>query len=258
MFFYLSKIITFLIDPLFIILLLLLIFLFRGTKQLSSRLILFSLFIVLYLASTGFVANTLLYQLEHVVKPSRSGDHYDAVIVLSGMAGVQIADDDPIEFSGAVDRILTGIRLVKTGQADYLILSGGDGSLTQKNQPEADRLRAFAIDWGVEPSRILVDNTSRNTYENAVNTAALLKNRHLDKRLLITSAFHMFRSRGCFKRVGLDVDVLPVDYRGDKEVGDFRGYLPSSISLVKTNRVIHEFTGILTYLVAGRADYNFD
>lgn len=257
MFFYLSKIITFLMDPLFVILLLLLVFIVRGTRRTRTRLLFLIIFLGLYSFSTAFVANGLLRTLEHLVQPSPPMNRYAAVIVLSGMTGNQNSVHQRFDFSGAVDRILAGVQMVRTGKSDLLVISGGDGSLTQRNHPEADLLRAFAIDWGVQPGQILIDRSSRNTYQNAVNTRSLLETRKDDRLLLITSAFHIFRSKGCFKKVGLEVDVFPVDYRGEKEVADFRGYLPSSASLATTNRVIHEVVGIIVYGMTGRADYDF-
>jgi len=253
MFFYLSKIITFLIDPLFIILVLLGASILRLTRNRGRRLILAAIFLILYLLSTGFVANALLTHLENSVSPSPLASHYDAVIVLSGMTGVQ--HRDAVEFSEAVDRILAGIQLVKTGKADYLIISGGDGSLTQGNRPEAEILKEFAEQWGVAPNQIIVDSRSRNTWENATRTAELLERQPMNKLLLVTSAFHMFRSRGCFKQAGLEVDVLPVDFSAESKAADFRSFLPSSYALARTNRVIHEVVGIIAYQVAGRADY---
>ncbi len=257
MFFYISKIVTFLIDPLFTILALLLFFLLKGTKRKSTRLILYPVFVILYFASTGFFADSLLHKLEHVEKPSRLLAHYDAVIVLSGMTDAQNSSSERIEFSGAVDRILAGISLVKKGSADMLIISGGDGSLTQQYRPEAKILRDFSLQWGLLQNQILIDDTSRNTYENAVFTAGLLEKHQAKKLLLITSAFHMVRSRGCFKRIGLDVDVYPVDYMAANKGDDFRRFLPSSSSLAKTNLVIHELIGIFIYGITGRADYTF-
>lgn len=257
MFFYLSKIITFLIDPLTVILSLLLFFLLKGTKKISTRLFFYSLFFVLYLASTSFFANNLLFRLEHTEKSSLLQDHYDAVIVLTGMAQSRNSSDDRIEFSGAVDRILTGISLVKNGKADYLIISGGDGSLTRQNQPESRILKKFSLQWGLKAEQILIDDISRNTYENAVESAKLVESHKMKKLLLITSAFHMVRSRGCFKKVGLNVDVYPVDFLAEKERGDFRDYLPSSASLAKTNLFIHEIVGILVYGITGRASYAY-
>lgn len=257
MFFYISKIVTFLIDPLFIILALLLLFLLKGTKRNSTRLILYPAYVFLYLASTGSFADSLLYKLEHIEKPSQLLAHYDAVIVLSGMTDAQNSSSDRIEFSGAVDRILAGITLIKKGRADMLIISGGDGSLTQQYKPEARVLRDFSLEWGLPRNQILIDDKSRNTYENAVFTAELLENQKVEKLLLITSAFHMVRSRGCFRKVGLDVDVYPVDYMAANKGDDFRRFLPSSSSLAKTNLVIHELIGIFVYGITGRADYKF-
>ena len=214
-------------------------------------------YLVLYLASTGFVANALLVRLENTIQRSPKASHYDAVIVLTGMTGFQHEDNEMTSFSGAVDRILTGIRMVKIGYADVLIISGGDGSLTQHRKAEALILKDFAVQWGLTEKQVLVEHTSRNTYENAVLTAELLKSHRLNRLLLVTSAFHMLRSSGCFNKAGLKVDVYPVDYRGQSEVADFRGFLPSSNSLAKTNLVIHEVVGIIAYWVSGKADYRF-
>ncbi|NQU64014.1 MAG: YdcF family protein [SAR324 cluster bacterium] len=257
MFFYISKIITFLIDPLTIILFLLLFFILKGTKRFSTRLFFYSLFLVLFLASTNFFADSLLYRLEHVEKPSLLLDHYDAVIVLTGMTHRQYSSEDRIEFSDAVDRILAGISLVKNGKADFLLISGGDGSLARQYQPEARILEKFSLQWGLKKEQILIDDTSRNTYENAVESAKLIQTHKMKKLLLITSAFHMVRSRGCFKKMGLDVDIYPVDYLAGKEVTDFLGYLPSSVSLAKTNLAIHELVGIFVYGITGRAAYTY-
>ncbi|MFH2131248.1 MAG: YdcF family protein [bacterium] len=257
MFFFLSKITTFLLDPLTIILALLLVFLLKGTKSAFTRLFFYPLFLVLYFASTGYLSNTLMYGLEHIEKPSPLQAHYDAVIVLSGMTSDRNNSDDPIEFTGAVDRILAGISLVKQGRADYLVISGGDGSLGQKNEPEAKILGAFSQRWGLQEKQILIDPVSRNTYENAVETAKLIEDSKTKKLLLITSAFHMFRSRGCFKKAGLKVDIYPVDYMAGKGMDDFRAYLPSSDSLAKTKLVIHEIIGIIIYGITGRATYTF-
>jgi len=103
--------------------------------------------------------------------------------------------------------------------------------------------------------QILIDDASRNTYENAVMTAKLLENRKMKKLLLVTSAFHMFRARGCFKKVGLDVDIYPVDYMAGNMENDFRSFLPASVSLAKANLVIHELIGIFIYSITARADY---
>ncbi len=158
------------------------------------------MWVLIYLLSTRYIADNLLFFLEQAVDPSPvSTESYDAVVVLSGMLDASISTKDRLEFSSAVDRILAGIDSVQRGRADNLIISGGLGSITQKGIPEARLLSEFAHRWGVPQDKIWVDDTSRNTYESAVETARIVQENSFRKLLLITSAFHMVRSRGCLK-----------------------------------------------------------
>ncbi len=252
MFFNLSKIATFLIDPIFVVL----IFCFLGLIKIKNhKLIALFVFVIIYLISTPFISNKALHFLEHLEKPSKLANHYNAVVVLSGMLNLNVDTSKDIEFGGSVDRILAGIDLVRNGKADYLIISGGDGSLISRGLSEARLLKKFAIKWGINSQKIIIDADSRNTYENALESAKLVKKHDFDKLLLITSAFHMYRAHGCFRRAGLDVDVLPVDYEAITNAPDFRYFLPSSGALSGTNQTIHELIGILVYGMSGKADY---
>jgi len=253
MFFYLSKIITFLIDPIFIIL----IFCFLGlVKTINRKLTAIFIFVFIYLLSTPYISNKALFFLEHIEKPSKLAHHYDAVVVLSGMLNLNVDTSSNIEFGESVDRILAGMELIKNGKVDYLIISGGDGSLISRGLSEARLLKTFAVKWGVDNKKILIDADSKNTFENAQESAKLIGKHNFKKVLLITSAFHMFRAHGCFRKVGLDVDILSVDFDSSSKALDFRYFLPSSSALSGTNIVIHEFVGIVVYAISGRADYN--
>ncbi len=210
----------------------------------------------MYLTTLPFVSKRLLYTLEHIEKPTFSDTaKYDAVIVLSGMVNIQTSSDDSIEFSGAVDRIIKGIDIIKKGKADYLLLSGGTGSLHQKDQSEALLLKRFAISLGVPELAILTDEISKNTRQNAVESKRILQNKGLKRVLLITSAFHMFRSNGCFKQVGIKADLLPVDYKVSLTYFDFRDFLPSSNALNQNYLFFHELIGIVVYGLTERATY---
>jgi len=255
MFFYLSKIITFLIDPLFLILLFSFLCLLFVRWRWRIKRYAYFLFILFYLVSTPALINRLFYYLEHLEKPTALAAHYDGVIVLSGMTDLNKSSGEDVEFTQAVDRILAGVRLVRHGTADYLIISGGDGGLVRKNRSEARVLYEFAKRMGIHSDRIIIEAHSRNTYENALNTAELVKKHKLEKLLLVTSAFHMYRSRGCFRNAGLQVDVYPVDFYAGKMFEDFRAFLPSSHALVKTQLFIHEAVGILVYGLTGKANY---
>lgn len=255
MFFYLSKILTFVIDPLFLLFLVTAILLFRFRAGKWIRVTIYSLFFLCYLCSTGFISSNTLRFVEKLSPPSLLLKHYDGVIVLAGMVDLKRSRPDRIEFGSAVDRILRGIDLVKKGQADYLIISGGDGGLIQSGKSEAVLLQDFALKQGLQKRQIIIDPKSRNTHENAIETAKIIKKEKLNSLLLITSAFHMFRAHGAFRQSGLTVDLLPVDHHGRIASLDFRNFLPSSDSMSRSRLVIHEIIGILTYGLTGKAKY---
>jgi len=80
-------------------------------------------------------------------------------------------------------------------------------------------VRQYHIGAGAAPERILIQNASRNTYENAVFTRDLLKPRPEDRWLLVTSAYHMPRAIGIFPHVGFAVIPFSVDFR-TRDVSD--------------------------------------
>lgn len=256
MFFYLSKISTFIIDPVFLLLFFTVLSWIFSRKRFRQKLKSLFIILVFYALSTEIVANGLFSILEKAVPPSRLQPPYDSVIVLSGMTrstGHPILSN--IEFTDATDRILIGIKLVKENKADYLIITGGDGSLTQRNDPEAIALKKFAIEWGIDGDKIIVDAASRNTAENAINSVQIIRKKGFQKNLMVTSAFHMVRAKGCFKKAGLAVDVLPVDFRVARDALDFRAYLPSAPALKLSGEFIHETIGIFVYGLSGKASY---
>ena len=255
MFFNLSKIITFLLDPLFYIFLVLLIAILssRYSKKVKGIFLLF--FVISCAAATGFITNKAMGYLENLQQSSPLKNHYDAVIVLSGMLDLELSDQQNPEFSTAVDRIIKGIELIKNNRTDYLIISGGDGGLQSSGKSEAALLGDFAKKWGVPEDKIIIEPDSKNTFENALETAKIIQKYQFKQLLLITSAFHMHRSIGCFKNQNLFPDILLVDFRSsqDHPSKDFRNYIPSSSGLNKLSVLIHEITGIIAYHLTGKA-----
>lgn len=258
MFFYFSKIVTFFIDPLFLFFVITLISILFSRLRYKIRFGFLILIGLIYLLSTQIVSNQLMGYLENAVNPSPLQGHYDTVVVLSGMAHPEQGGEGGeggIEFGGAVDRILKGMEMIRDGRANYMILSGGDGSLTQKNPSESVLLKTFAIKMGIPGDRIIVEPGSKNTAENASETAQIIKQYQWGNILLITSAFHMYRANGAFRNAGVEADLLPVDYNAGSSISDFRSFLPSSAALAKSSRVFHEILGIVAYGITGKAKY---
>ena len=255
MFFYLSKISTVLVDPLFILLL----FLFVLSSKIKhnsviKRTVLTGL-LLFSILSTNYVADKIFNLLEQAVPQTEINNSYDAVVVLAGMVNLNRSQLGKIEFSAAVDRILKGIELVRSGRVQKMIISGGTGLLMNQTKSEVVLLATFAIQQGVPEDRIIVDALSKNTYENALQTKKLVRYHKLKSLILVTSAFHMYRSVGVFTKIGLKVKPLPVDYRQKRTLSDFRNYLPTSSGVRTLSRAVREIVGIIIYGITDRAEY---
>jgi len=252
MFFIVSKIFVNLIYPLSIACLLLLgAWWFGSRRPRLGRGLLVAGLALLWLPSTAPVADLLLLPLETrypvVVNPSRA----DAVVVLTGMVDMKAARGDQVEMGEAADRIWAGVELVRRGWADYLLIAGGSGDLFDQSVNEALMLSRLAIEFGVPADRILLDMASRNTHESAVQLRVLLQEAGLSDIILVTSAAHMPRSMGCFRKVGLDPLPYPVDFRSRWGEYDPFSLLPKVSDLQRSSVAVKEYVGLIVYRLQG-------
>lgn len=206
---------------------------------------------VLVLFSLEPVANRLQRLAEASARSTYRPDVvYDAVIVLGGMvdpASTRLSGE--IELDVHAERVLRGFELVRAGRARAVLLSGGLVAPLPGDLPEADALAARLAGWGVPPSQIVTEAGSRNTRENAIESARVAAAHGWRRLLVVTSALHMPRAMGCFRAVGLEPDALPVDRRA----GDGRGagWLPRAASLAGSTEVLRELAGRVVYRVVG-------
>ena len=108
--------------------------------------------------------------------------------------------------------------------------------------------------WGVDPSRVLIEDRARNTHENAVYSQRLAKERGFEKVLVVTSAFHMRRAAECFEAVGMKVDTLAVDFRAHSDAGPGSdSWLPRAGYLAESSKTIREMAGLHIYRLQGYA-----
>jgi uncharacterized SAM-binding protein YcdF (DUF218 family) len=198
------------------------------------------------------VADLLLLPLETRYPVTQHPPHAAAVVVLGGMVDMKAARGDQIEMGEAGDRILAGVSLLRQGYADYLVLSAGSGDLFRQSITEAPALARLATELGVSEHRVLMESVSRNTYENAVYTEALLQERGLPGNvILVTSAFHMPRAMGCFRQAGLDPLPYPVDFRSRWGTYDPLSLSPKVDDLKWSSTAIREYVGRLMYRLQG-------
>jgi uncharacterized SAM-binding protein YcdF (DUF218 family) len=208
---------------------------------------------VLLLFSMEPVADRLQHLAERGARSTYRPDAvYDAVIVLGGVVDADASRaSGEVELTHAADRLVRGFELARAGRARNVVVSAGLLVPHAGDVPEADQLAAKLAAWGISPDRIAVEAASRNTRENAIESARLAAARGWKSLLVVTSAAHVPRALGCFRAVGLQPDVLPVDFRaGD---GRDRGWLPRARALEKSTDALRELAGRAVYRIAGYA-----
>ena len=117
---------------------------------------------------------------------------------------------------------------------------------------EAEAARRLFVSAGIDPARLILEDKSRNTYENAVLLKPLLGQKPGENWLLVTSADHMPRSVGIFRQAGVAIVPYPVDYATS---GTLRDVLhvnrEFSQGLMRTDRAAREWVGLIAYWLAG-------
>ena len=137
-----------------------------------------------------------------------------------------------------------------------LVFSGGSGSLFYQYLKEADAVKPLLRQLGIDLKRMIFEKKSRNTAENAAFSYRLAKPEKGQVWILVTSAFHMPRAVGSFRKAGWEVIPYPVDYM-TKEEADFPLQFNFANGLGSLGGALHEFLGLLFYWLDGKTDQMF-
>lgn len=183
--------------------------------------------------------------------------HVDGIIVLGGAVDTERTEDRGIpSLNWAAERMTAFVGLARRYPQARLVYTGGSGELVPGSLKETDVARALFTDLGVDQKRMVYEDQSRTTFENAAFSRQLVKPKPGEVWILITSANHMPRSVGVFRHVGWDVLPWPVAFktppvRGIAAFGPFTGHL-SVVELA-----FHEWVGLVAYYATGRTDTLF-
>ena len=254
MFFYLSKILDFLLQPIVWILLLLALGLFWKWRE-ARRYFYLAAFGLLLLLTNPFLINEAWLAWEKPPVPLKEMPVYDAGIVLTGITSGTKSPHDRVYLNKGADRIMHALMLYRKGKIKRIIITGGSGAITKRHATEADELRSLLKMAAVPDSVILIENKSRNTRENAKFTAELLKQHPaLKNNVLITSAFHMRRAEACFDKAGLKPALFPADfYSSDRLYTPDELIMPQEKALSEWSVLVHEMVGFFIYKLMGYA-----
>src|SRR5215469_9900994 len=171
--------------------------------------------VLLAICAFSPLGSLLLYPLESRFPPWNAADGAPAgIIVLGGPidADLSVEHDTPVVRSAA-DRLIAGAALARKYPNARFVFTGGSPNLIDNDAREADYAGAIFESLGIPRSRLIMERRSRNTYENARFTADMVKPKPGERWLLVTSAFHMPRSVGLFRKAGFTVEPYPVDWR---------------------------------------------
>ncbi len=181
----------------------------------------------------------------------------DGVIVLGGVVNpVMTKARGQVSVGSGVERLLAMARLAKRYPKARIIFTGGSGSLLHQDLKEAHAISPLLKQLGVDPARVIFEDQSRNTAENAEFSLRLAKPKPPENWLLVTSAFHMPRAVGCFRKAGWNVVPYPVDYATYGETA-----APLRFDFAKGMRsleiAMHEYLGLIFYWLDGKTDSLF-
>lgn len=249
----LSKFLPYLVYPLTIVLLLLIVALLRSKR--GGRAWIALALVLLLAASNPYLAERFRLKLEgwYPAIPAHEAPAVDAIVMLGGALYLPLPPMVEAELSDAADRVLAASRLYRAGRAPRVVVTGGNVF----DQGEGVRGESYYVaqlleEWGVPRRAIVIEEASRNTRGNALETKKILDRENARTILLVTSAFHMPRALATFRGAGIEAVPYPVDF----SVSNYRvpvlfDLLPSAAALAFNTSTIREYLGIVVYGVRG-------
>ena len=182
------------------------------------------------------------YPYQHIDRVEQA----DAVVVLSGMLGMFETEYGYVaEWGGATDRFFAGIDLIQAGKADKLIFTRGQMPWSD-GPPEGEVLRLKALNMGVPEANILLTGKAANTADEATQVKKLLQQEGLDHIILVTSSFHMPRSKLLFDNAGINNVAYPTDFQANATT-NWLDMIPSAQAFSATSSGLREYIGRMYY-----------
>lgn len=236
------------------------ILLYTRRKNSGRNLLTFTLalaFLTVFLPVQSWIAGGLEQRFPRLTElPAK----VDGIIVLGGAVDELVtASSSQATLNNAAERMTEAVSLARRYPTAKLVFSGGSSLVDQNtlslSLKEADVARQLFENLGIDKARLVFESESRNTWENAVNTKKIVQPKERETWLLITSAQHMPRSVGIFRKVGWNILPYPTDYRV------IPGHRQPNLSFAEKLQIIDnaakEWLGLLSYYLLGRTSAVF-
>lgn len=217
---------------------------------------------IILLAVTVFVASIVLLPVPDLVvsrleqrfpRPEPLPDHVDGIVLLGGAQVPRMTQEyGTPALNEAANTVTAFLWLARRYPGAKLVFAGGSGSLLDRSVSEAETLRLFLVQQGFDPSRVIFEDKSRNTYENAAFAKPLARPQPGETWLLVTQAMHMPRAVGAFRSVGWQVVPYPEVYRFGREIV-FEPSFNVKHAIAIFGGGLREWIGLVAYWATGRS-----
>jgi uncharacterized SAM-binding protein YcdF (DUF218 family) len=254
--FYIARVANYLLEPIYILsfCLIILIFflLFTNYKKLTIFFAKSLLILFLFFGYTP-LSNFLLNKIEDFIKPSKYPvQQLTGVIVLGGSFDLLLESKERNEvlLNSSAERLTKVLEIYRKNPRLLILFTGFSNELKPKGWSESDMAKKFFLEQGVRLENLIFENKSRNTFENIIYSKDIIR-ANKGTWGLITSARHMPRSYFGFKRQGLILEPISVDYRtGTSSI--FWINFDIYKGLENWNIILHEVIGISYYKITGK------
>ena len=254
--FYIAKVTHYLLEPLYILsfflLILTFLLLFTNFKKLTIFFAKFLLILFLFFGYTP-LSNFLLNKLEDFIKPSKYPvQQLTGVIILGGSFDLELESKERNEvlLNSSAERLTKVLEIYRKNPRVLILFSGASNKIKSISWSESDMAKKFFLEQGVRSENLIFENKSRNTFENIIYSKDIINN-NKGTWGLVTSAYHIPRSYFAFKKQGLVLEPISVDYRtGTSSI--FWINFDIKKGLENWNFILREVVGISYYKITGK------
>jgi uncharacterized SAM-binding protein YcdF (DUF218 family) len=247
-----------LLYPTSLVLLLLLGSVLLRKREVGRRVCFWLAVALLLLCGNGWVVGALTKRLEWQYLPPNPVPQADCILILSGGTLSRIPPRPTVEVTDAGDRVLYGAYLYRQGKSTNIICTGGLANAATGQPAYADDMAELLENIGVPTDAIIRENKAGNTREHALCLGTVLQDHHFKRVLLVTSAMHMPRSIGVFRRLCPFIEVIPAptDFHVTKRMSipwyqQLVAFIPTPQHLSEFSDAMHEYLGMAYYRLRG-------
>lgn len=227
------------------------------TRRIGFRLLFFTSLILVALAVLPVGRNMLQALEDRFPRPAAPPERIDGVLMLGGAFHAKLAEArGEVALNDGAERLFAFMELARRYPEARLAFTGGSGQLAPGRLTEAELLVRALAQAGFADARLVLEDRSRTTWENALLLREVVRPQPGERWLLVTSAWHMPRAVGSFRAAGWEVIAWPVDYRTFPGAA-FRPRFDLAGGLEAFEIAAREWIGLAGYRLLGRTEALF-